>query len=118
MLFASSPEDYSNKTRSELSRLLYRRKAALAKARLTLVKHEVLLSKVQAEDNGVYTPHIIRHAEYLITSDKSAIQERECDLALVKASFKKAQTTKNKKEKKSKQSPGGPQEPADQRLCE
>jgi len=97
MPFLNCPEDYAKKTRSELSRIVYKRKAALAKARLVLVRHEVHLHKVQAQDNGEYTPHVIRYAEYLVKAQKSSIEERESDLALVKALFIKAPKAKEKK---------------------
>lgn len=97
MLFVNTLEDLAKKPRNELSRLVSKRKAALAKARLMLIRHEVHLSKVQGEDNGDYQPHIVRYAQYLVNCQKNEIAEREADLILCKALFAKAPRNQKKK---------------------
>ena len=88
--------DYSTKTRSELARVLYKRKMALTNDQATLKKLEHRLAEVQGEPESEYKPHYIRYTQYLITHTKFRIEGRECDIDLVKA-YKEAPKTKFKK---------------------
>lgn len=86
--------DYATKTRTELNRILYKRKQALINQRAILCKHQEHLAEAEADPASPYKEHIIRYARYLLTSTEYDIETRESDIALLKAFQKTASNVK------------------------